>query len=323
MTIDSIYDFGAIKVDQLAVDLRRLALDAARHVLGDAMRPALTADESQRLAHLVLRPSFGNAERRRAEQLLLRPLRLTPPKDAATAFGPLEMVAASTALSRLSRWNAQWRKLKHGGVESGPCILKTIARLAFNDPGFREELSLLVTTRLARDVVLWPRLALPVPVDDAALLGLAALVVPRPGRQSPRGAVRRVEEGLIRCATDWLTEAPAHDYGAWMLAEAAERHLALAPPPASCGRWWHRTWRHPLVLKLRGYLRWLWPKDRPLPFLSAIDRSSLIALAAGSPMARQERFPMLFSHRKGEQTPDSLDDGIRPLALRLYLIRHF
>jgi len=310
MAINSIYDFGAIKVDQLAVDLRRLALDAARHVLADAARPVLTADEAQRLAPLVLRPSFGNAERRRAEQLLLRPLRLTRPKDAATAFGPLELVAASTALSQLSRWNALWRKLKHGGVDSGPSILKTIARLAFNDPGFREELSLLVTTRLARDVLLWPRLALPVPVDDAALLGLAALVVPRPQRQSPRGAVRNVEEGLIRCAADWLAEAPARDYGAWMLAEAAERHLAHAPRPTS-------------GLKLQGYLRRLWPKDRPLPFLSAIDRSSLIALAAASPMAWQERFPLLFSHRRGEQTPDSLDDGDTPFALRSYFIRRF
>lgn len=323
MTIDSIYDFGAIKVDQLAVDLRRLALDTARHVLGDAARPALTAEEAQRLAPLVLRPSFGNAERRRAEQLLLRPLRITRPTDAATAFGPLEMVAASTALSRLSRWNALWRKLKHGGVDSGASILKAIARLAFNDPGFREELSLLVATRLARDVVLWPRLALPVPVDDAALLGLAALVVPRPGRQPPSGAVRRVEEGLIRCAADWLTGAPTRDYGAWMIAEAAELHLAHVPQPTSGTLWWERIWGHGLALKLQGYLARIWPKDRPLPFLSVVDRSSLIALAATNPMARAERFPLLSSHRSGEQTPDSLDDGNTPFALRLYLIRHF
>lgn len=340
MPIDSIYDFASIEVENLVVDLRRLALDAARHVLAGEARPALTAAQARRLAPLVLPPTFGGFAQQRAERLLRRPLRLTQPPASSALFGPLELVAATAALSRLGRLDALWRKLDRGGVDSGASILRTVARLSFGDPGFREELSMLVAARLARDVVLWPRLDLPVPVEDAALLAFLALVVPRPGPSSwnhrPFGSMRQIEAGLIGDAERRLAGEPASGFGAWLIAEAAELHLARLLAERSRPRWWEKGWKIGLPLRWQSHWRKVWPKRWPtewelgwperwrLELFPATDLLlPLVAQAAASALARRERFPLLAAERNEIATHHAPDDDNTPIALRSYLVRHF
>jgi hypothetical protein len=296
--MDRAYDYASIQLDEVAAHMRRLARDAVAHVLADAAKPALSAKAANLLAPVVLPPQYGTSARRRGEALLRRPLRLTHTPTNPHSFGPLELVAAAAAQARGGLPSPPSLSLGRGGVDSGAEIFAELVRTAFSSPTFREEVAILATERLAREVVLLPPLPRPISFGDSALVALIAMVGPRPKVLWRRGTLWEVETALVANATAGLVREPLTGFDAWLIAEAAERFLA----------------------EQRTSVKWNWREW----LFGNVGRTPIIANIAANGIARFPRYPLLGGRgNPGLAGPTWSDDDETPVALRLYLNRHF